>query len=181
MKMKEVPVPFVYVQYNALLLLFYTIVTPFAVGAFTSSYSQEWPTIVLSAFLSAFIVGSFTAMWLVANELEDPFGMEPNDISIMEFHHEYITLLRGLLHTPWMEEDYWESPAAIVAADEAAARKAASEPDAKPAAARSVLEIATSPSPADGRDGAPTPLIIHAHPMNAPGLFHKRAARTLTR
>ena len=51
----------------------------------------------MSAFLSAIIVGSFNAMWLVANELEDPFGMEPNDICMMDFHYEFCALLQGLL------------------------------------------------------------------------------------
>ena len=73
-------------RYQALLLLFFTLVTPFAVGAFTSSHScaqgaadsstcpVETGTIALSAFLSAIIVGSFNSMWLIANEMEDPFG-----------------------------------------------------------------------------------------------------------
>ena len=46
-------------------------------------------------------------MWLVANELEDPFGMEPNDIAMMDFHHEFCGLLKQLLDSPWMEEDEW--------------------------------------------------------------------------
>lgn len=95
-------------QYNALLLLLFTVITPFAVGAFTSSQScaqgplvngetrcdSEWGTILLSAFFSSVIVGSFNAMWLVANEMEDPFGMEPNDICMMDFHHEFCALLQ---------------------------------------------------------------------------------------
>ena len=105
-KMKEVAVPFVYVQYQALLLFFFTLVTPLGVGSFTSSQSQEWPSVVLAGFLSSFIVGSFTAM-LVANELEDPFGMEPNDIDMMAFHHEFCALLSQLLYSPWMADDDW--------------------------------------------------------------------------
>ena len=106
-KMKEVPVPFMYVQFNSLLLFFFSLLTPFSVGAFTSSYSSDWPSILLSGWLSAFVVGSFNAMWLVANELEDPFGIEPNDISMMAFHHEFCALLKGLLDCPWMEADNW--------------------------------------------------------------------------
>lgn len=66
---RTVAVPFVYVQYQALLLLLHTVTTPFAVGAFTSSHScaqghsptcdAEWGTILMSAFLSSVIVGSF--------------------------------------------------------------------------------------------------------------------------
>ena len=90
-----------YVQYTALLLFFFTLLTPIAVGAFTSSLScaQGLPeaiqcdieagTMIVSGFLSAAIVGSFNAMWLVANELEDPFGMEPNDSAR---HHATITI-----------------------------------------------------------------------------------------
>ena len=36
-KMKEVPVPFVYVQFNALLFCAFTLITPVAIGAFTPS------------------------------------------------------------------------------------------------------------------------------------------------
>jgi hypothetical protein len=61
-KMKEIAVPFVYVQYNALLLLFFSLITPFAVGAFTSSISSSWETCLVSGVLSSFVVGSFTAM-----------------------------------------------------------------------------------------------------------------------
>ena len=35
----QVPVPFVYVQYNALLMLLFTLITPIAIGAFTTSQS----------------------------------------------------------------------------------------------------------------------------------------------
>lgn len=64
-------------------------------------------TVLISSVLSAVIVGSFVAMWLVANELEDPFGMEPNDICMMDFHHEFCATLQGLLHAPWMVYDDW--------------------------------------------------------------------------
>ena len=114
-KLKEVAVPFVYVQYQALLLLLFTLIMPFAIGSFTASHSCamgtnptcdiEWGSILMSAFLSSIIVGSFNAMWLVANELEDPFGMEANDICMMAFHHEFCGLLQGLLHAPWMAQD----------------------------------------------------------------------------
>ena len=40
-KMKEVPVPFAYVQFNALLLILFAIVTPIAIACFTTPEPGE--------------------------------------------------------------------------------------------------------------------------------------------
>ena len=61
-KMKEVPVPFAYVQYNAMMLIFFIGICPFAVGIYSSEYSQGVLTVVIATLLSAFAVGSFVAM-----------------------------------------------------------------------------------------------------------------------
>ena len=71
LKMKEVPVPFAYVQYNALLLHFFIIIAPLAVGVYTAQTSDGWMTVGLAAFLAIFVNGAFVALWLVANEVCD--------------------------------------------------------------------------------------------------------------
>ena len=63
-KIKSVPVPFAYVQLNALLLLTFACITPIAVACFTVNVS-------LSVIISVSIVGGFGGIWLVTNELEE--------------------------------------------------------------------------------------------------------------
>ena len=73
-KMKEVPVPFPYVQLNAFLLnVFSCVLCPIAIASFT-------PVMWLSVSTTVVTVVSFYAVFLVANELEDPFGTEDNDM-----------------------------------------------------------------------------------------------------
>ena len=81
-KMKEVPVPFPYVQLNALLLnLFACLLCPIAIASFTT---VAW----LSITTTVVTVISFYSVFIVANELEDPFGTEVNDMPMLEFHEE---------------------------------------------------------------------------------------------
>ena len=49
--------------------------------------------------MSMFTVGSFTALWLIANELEDPFGPDPNDMPMLQFHQACVGTC-GAPHTP---------------------------------------------------------------------------------
>ena len=65
-KMKEVPVPFPYVQLNAFLLnVFACFLCPIAIASFT-------PILWLSLTTTVITVVSFYAVFIVANELEDP-------------------------------------------------------------------------------------------------------------
>ena len=57
--------PFAYVQFNALLLMLFNILSPIAIGSFTTSP-------IFSIATSAITCAGFAAMFLVANELEDP-------------------------------------------------------------------------------------------------------------
>ena len=99
-KIKEVPVPFAYVQYNALLLLTFAIITPVAVAGFTRN-------VVLSVFISILIVGSFGAMWLVTNELEDPFGSDDNDLPLVRYHDVFAQSINEMCKRAWLPRDQW--------------------------------------------------------------------------
>ena len=100
-KIKEIPVPFGYVQFNALLLLFFTVLSPVAIACFTPN------SVILSAILSLVVVGSFSALWLVANEMEDPFGGQANDMPMLAYHEEYDQCLAAMLLHPWLPCDQW--------------------------------------------------------------------------
>mmetsp|Transcript_3079 Transcript_3079/g.6601 ORF Transcript_3079/g.6601 Transcript_3079/m.6601 type:complete len:543 (-) Transcript_3079:654-2282(-) len=97
-KMKEVPVPFAYVQFNALLLNTFNVLCPIAIARFTEHT-------VMSVITAALITGGFTALWLVANELEDPFGTDQNDLPVLQYHESFCGSCRSLLKM--LDEDMW--------------------------------------------------------------------------
>jgi hypothetical protein len=57
-------------QLAQLMLHFFVLIAPVAVGIFSASSSNTWATAGLACVLAFFINSTFTAMWLVANELE---------------------------------------------------------------------------------------------------------------
>ena len=59
----------------------------------------------MSVLTAALIAGGFTALWLVANELEDPFGVDHNDLPMLQYHETYCGGIRSLLR--WLDEDTW--------------------------------------------------------------------------
>ena len=106
-KMKEIPVPFAFVQFNAILQLFFIFTAPFVIASFTSSGASDALSAFFSVAASCIVVGGFIALWLVANELEDPFGYDPNDMPMMHYHEEFCASLDNILAAPWMAEDQW--------------------------------------------------------------------------
>ena len=56
--------------------------SPIAVASFTSIL---WLALVMS-FVT---VLSFYAVFVIANDLEDPFGTDDNDMPMLEFHEEF--------------------------------------------------------------------------------------------
>lgn len=97
-KIKQVPVPFAYVQFNALILNSFNLLAPIAIARFTEDVAMSIITAVL-------ISGGFTAMWLVANEMEDPFGADHNDLPVLQYHEHFCGAIRNLLR--WLDIDTW--------------------------------------------------------------------------
>ena len=63
------------------------------------------------------MVCGFSAMWLVANELEDPFGSDPNDLPMVGYHEHFVVSLRQMLDVAWTPHDDWlQDPGAAKAA-----------------------------------------------------------------
>ena len=100
-QLKEVPMPFAYVQVNALLLFLFVLIVPIAIGVFSES-------ILISVAASVSVVGGFTAMWLVANELEDPFGTDNADLPMILYHEYFCATLQNMLTK--LPEDVWTAP-----------------------------------------------------------------------
>ena len=66
-----------------------------------------WPRAHRSVITSCLVTSGFASLWLVANELEDPFGHDPNDIPMAEYHEEFIEALKSSLDHPWLLTDMW--------------------------------------------------------------------------
>ena len=89
-KMKEVPMPFAFVQVNALMLIVFNLIVPVAIANFSSTISMAMLTTMV-------VVGAFSAMFLVANEMEDPFGTEANHLDLRLYHAHFVGSLRDML------------------------------------------------------------------------------------
>lgn len=74
--------------------------SPIAVASFTSIL---WLALVMS-FVT---VLSFYAVFVIANDLEDPFGTDDNDMPMLEFHEEFCASLCALLTQAWLPMDQW--------------------------------------------------------------------------
>jgi len=99
-KLKEVQMPFSYVQFNAVLNMLFIVAAPIGVSCFTK---QVWFSVVSSMV----IVGAFTALFILANEMEDPFGSDENDMPMLSYHENFCRGLHDMLTMPWMPDDAW--------------------------------------------------------------------------
>lgn len=84
-KIADVPFPFSYAQLMSILITCYTCFIPVYVAVFTQS-SIAGP--IMAFFL-------FQGMWginLSATELENPFGSDVNDITLVDFHDRFLDL-----------------------------------------------------------------------------------------
>jgi len=95
-----VPVPFEYVQLNAYQLNTMSLLCPLAISAVT-------PSLVLAIAATFVIVGSFYAIFIVANDMEDPFGNQLNDMPMLSYHEEFCASIYAMLSNPWLPEDQW--------------------------------------------------------------------------
>ena len=59
--------------------VFFVVTAPLVVSCFTGNP-------VMSIVSSCLITCGFASLWLVANELEDPFGYDENDIAMVQYH-----------------------------------------------------------------------------------------------
>ena len=121
--------PFALVHLNAVMLWVFTAFSPFVISCLMSHPAMAVATSIV-------VVCGYTSMWLVANELEDPFGKDANDIPVLAYHLAFCNSLQGLLRSPWMEHDV--AHATYRPAGEAGPPPAAAAP---PAAATSLAEV----------------------------------------
>merc|ERR1712113_412375 len=86
MKISDVPFPFPYAQLVNILLFLFSLFIPFYMVVFTGS-------IFASPLLTFLLFTSVVGFNSVAIELENPFGKDDNDISLLDFHARFIDVL----------------------------------------------------------------------------------------
>mmetsp|Transcript_112983 Transcript_112983/g.243392 ORF Transcript_112983/g.243392 Transcript_112983/m.243392 type:complete len:485 (-) Transcript_112983:46-1500(-) len=89
-KIKEIPFPFPYAQASTVMLLVHWIITPI----FASQYIASWWS---AAIVSLVVSCAFWAISYIAQEIEQPFGEDPNDLPMAEMQSDMNRSLRVLL------------------------------------------------------------------------------------
>lgn len=74
------PFPFAYAQMNSILVFFYTLITPIVVSNWTTSI---WSCVLFTSISVICMIG----LDLIAIELENPFGDDPNDLPVLEMQN----------------------------------------------------------------------------------------------
>jgi hypothetical protein len=85
-KIADVPFPFPYAQLLSVLVFAFALITPVAVACFTRSFIAG----------PIFTMLVWSAIWCVnevAKELENPFGMDVNDICLEDLHASFVSVL----------------------------------------------------------------------------------------
>jgi len=89
-KIVDTPFPFPYAQLVQVLLLVMMSTAPTVICTYVTS-------MLLAVLLSFFSMLGFFALNEVAQELEDPFGFDPNDLNTTQLHDEYNSRVLSLL------------------------------------------------------------------------------------
>lgn len=98
-KLADVPFPFPYAQILTILLVCFTCFIPFYIVALTDS-------IIAGPILTCLIFDGFWGLNETAKELENPFGWDENDISLMDFHLRFVSHVRQIWDQhEWMTSD----------------------------------------------------------------------------
>mmetsp|Transcript_13110 Transcript_13110/g.31274 ORF Transcript_13110/g.31274 Transcript_13110/m.31274 type:complete len:401 (-) Transcript_13110:195-1397(-) len=89
LKIADVPFPLPFAQLLGLLLASFSVFIPIYVVVFTGSP-------VAGPILSFFLHASLWCLNEVAKELENPFGEDINDISLVDFHGDFVDMLEDV-------------------------------------------------------------------------------------
>merc|ERR1719277_2879754 len=99
MKIADVPFPFPYAQLLTILLTVYACFIPIYITIFTDS--------LIASPILAFLL--FEGIWgvnEVAKELENPFGPDTNDISLVDFHSRFLEFIQQVTPKDMIMSDF---------------------------------------------------------------------------
>lgn len=92
-KVALVPFPFPFAQMVSLLLIIFYIAIPFFVDRFTQN-------LIITPVVSFVLPMTYCALNTIAVELEQPFGIDANDIDIEARHEDFLWLMIDVLRAP---------------------------------------------------------------------------------
>lgn len=92
LKIANVPFPFPYAQMIGYSKLVFTLTCPLVMAGFTNN-------VAMATILNFVTVVGFLALNEVADELEDPFGRDANDLPLVELHDVFNKVLEKLITT----------------------------------------------------------------------------------
>eukprot|EP00747_Dinoflagellata_sp_TGD_P071913 gnl/TRDRNA2_/TRDRNA2_157249_c0_seq1.p1 gnl/TRDRNA2_/TRDRNA2_157249_c0~~gnl/TRDRNA2_/TRDRNA2_157249_c0_seq1.p1 ORF type:complete len:515 (+),score=47.51 gnl/TRDRNA2_/TRDRNA2_157249_c0_seq1:97-1545(+) len=92
-KISIVPFPFPFAQMVTLLLTALYICLPFYVDVFTKN-------VLFTPIISFIVPMCYCGLNQIAIELEEPFGLDPNDVEMEMRHERFVTMLQDQLHQP---------------------------------------------------------------------------------
>lgn len=101
-KVAYIPFPFPHSQLTTFFLAAVTLFMPLLMLTFVNE-------IIVATILNTFAVGVFFGLWMVANELEDPFRNVPNDIPLNNFQAQFnealVCMFAGFHPEAWWDID----------------------------------------------------------------------------
>lgn len=112
-KISRVRFPFPYAQLLELVKFFIIVITPLVVLSKSEGSTrplQAWVNCGWSMLHTFVVVFNFVAMTKVAQELEDPFGVDPNDLPLLSMHDSFNFRLERLLHEQPPAADFLYNP-----------------------------------------------------------------------
>lgn len=89
-KLADIPFPFIFAQILALAVMTIACVSPIAFEIITGRTA-------LTPFISTVVVLSFWSLNEMAKELENPFGVEANNVPIVDHHERFVSFI-GEIH-----------------------------------------------------------------------------------
>jgi len=96
-KLADIPFPFIFAQLLALMVLVFALVSPITFEII----SGKTP---ITPFISTAVVLSFWSLNEMAKELENPLGIEANNVPVVDYHERYLAFL-GEIHACELPED----------------------------------------------------------------------------
>ncbi len=135
LKIARVRFPFPYAQLLGAVKFFILLITPLVVLSKVErgrDAEHGWAALGWGATHTFFVAFFFTAMTDVAVELEDPFGVDANDLPLCSMHDELNHRLERLLHEPIPKADTAYKRAHLNAHRAAPATPSSSPPSVHP-------------------------------------------------
>jgi hypothetical protein len=96
-KLADVPFPFIFAQCLALSLVIFTLVAPIAFADLAGNSK-------LNPVISSFVIVLFWSLNEMAKELENPFGIEANNVPVGDYHERFVFFL-GQTHHNMLPRD----------------------------------------------------------------------------